>query len=351
MQFCCTQEHLHMPQNKNAHLRYRIIDQCLQQRNRSWSKVDLINAIDEALTEIDPNHDGVAERTLQEDLRFMRSIDGFNAPISHITRNRRRFYRYEDPSFRIHRSPVNRLEREAIAEVISIMDRFDGAPQFEWMQNTINLLEENLKLNRKTTRKLLIFDDNIDYIGWQHIRNLTKLIEGRRLLKIKYQPFAEEELELLFHPQLLREYNNRWFLMGWQDDKLNSQIEKPWNLALDRILKIEEIGPSSCNKEFDWDDYFSDIIGVSRREGEPQEVAVLVNETLLPYLETKPLHGSQKPAQKHNDGRYLIRYQLIPNYELEYQLLAFGEDLEVIKPKSLRRKMQSRIAATLKNYS
>ncbi len=339
-----------MPQNKNAYYRYRIIDRCLQERTRAWSKKELMAAIDQELAELDPSHDGISERTLQNDLKYMRSIDGFDAPITYRLKNKIRYYHYKDPDFRINRSPLNEQEREALETMISIFDRFDGAPQFDWLHDTVTRIEEKLKLNRRTNRKIIAFDDNIDYSGREHIRLLARFIEQDRLLKIDYQPFQEEARSFLFHPCLLKEYNNRWFVFGWLEEQDGKETTKPWNLSLDRITAIKDHGASQHKKSIDWEDYFSDIIGVSRLDHPVTEIQVLVNANLLPYLQTKPLHGSQKAAQRQADGRYLIRYKLIPNYELEYQLLAFGEALEVLKPQSLREKLKWRIDQMQKAY-
>lgn len=340
-----------MPQNKNAHLRYRVLDRCLQDRNRKWSKNDLINAIDEALAEVNPDHDGISVRTLQEDLRHMQSIDGFDAPIAYKTLERKRYYYYEDPDFRIYRSPLNEQEKEALKEMLAIFDRFDGAPQFEWMQDTIGRIEESLKLNRRSNKQIIVFDDNLDYTGRQFIRPLAKLIEAERKVKIRYQPFVEKEIVIFFQPRLLREYNNRWFLMGWAEPLSDENKALPWNLALDRIQELTDAGKSNLKREFDWEEYFNDIVGVSRNDKPVEEIVLKVHPKLLPYLETKPLHQSQRPAQKQEDGYYTLRYYLIPNYELEYQLLAFGEDLSILKPENLRNKLKDRIFQMLELYS
>lgn len=74
----------------------------------------------------------------------------------------------------------------------------------------------------------------------------------------------------------------------------------------------------------------------------------LTNE-LYPYIETKPLHGSQKVKEK-NENYTIIELELIPNYELESLILSYGEGVVIIAPESLREHVKNRIQLTLNNY-
>lgn len=71
-----------MPVNKNALLRYRTIDRCLQNRYRRWTLDDLIEACSDALYEFTGKSDSVSRRTVQLDIQKMRSEElGYCAPI------------------------------------------------------------------------------------------------------------------------------------------------------------------------------------------------------------------------------------------------------------------------------
>ncbi|MEO1436691.1 MAG: WYL domain-containing protein, partial [Bacteroidota bacterium] len=53
-----------MAQNKNALIRYRTIDKCLQNRARRWTLNDLIEACSQALYEFEGNDNPVSKRTV-----------------------------------------------------------------------------------------------------------------------------------------------------------------------------------------------------------------------------------------------------------------------------------------------
>jgi hypothetical protein len=59
------------------------------------------------------------------------------------------------------------------------------------------------------------------------------------------------------HPYHLKQYNNRWFLFGRNEEKNSST----WNLAIDRIMDITESSEKYIpNTEIDWFEYFDDSL-------------------------------------------------------------------------------------------
>jgi hypothetical protein len=54
-----------MAQNKNALIRYRTIDKCLQNSYRNWTLEDLIEACSDALYEYEGKDSNVSKRTIR----------------------------------------------------------------------------------------------------------------------------------------------------------------------------------------------------------------------------------------------------------------------------------------------
>ena len=70
-----------MSQNKNALLRYKIIDRCLNNTMKEYTFKDLKEEVDRVLLEKFPNYNGISEHQLRVDIRFMMSSEGYEAPI------------------------------------------------------------------------------------------------------------------------------------------------------------------------------------------------------------------------------------------------------------------------------
>lgn len=337
-----------MSKNKNAVLRYNVLDKCFQNIGRKYYFQDLLDVVNEALLEENPKSAGIQTRQLRDDIRFMKSNisgGGYSAPIVTIREGKKAYYRYSDPKFSINQRPLNSTEAEQLKNAISILQRFEGSPEFEWVNELAPMLNDQFGLKNES-KKVMGYDSNIDYIGYKYITPLFNAIVNERVLEIKYQPFGKSEQLYQFHPYYLKQYINRWFILG----KSNFDFESYQVLALDRILDIQEVAARYKVNNEDWDSYFYDMIGVSKPpEAKVEEVKLLFSKEQTPYVETKPLHPSQKSTVMEN-GELLVRLNLIINYELETKLLSFGEKVKVIAPKSLQTIIASRIAQAIKKY-
>lgn len=124
-------------------------------------------------------------------------------------------------------------------------------------------------------------------------------------------------------------------------------------LALDRIKEMKPVEKPAYidNQEFDADEYYKDVIGVTVNEGNrPQLVHLAVDRSNAPYVITKPLHHTQKIIAKSSDG-IEASIEVILNYELEREILGFGDSIVVLKPQRLRERIEQKLELAVKRYS
>ena len=333
-----------MPINKNALLRYHVLDKCFRNTGRRYFFEDLMQAVNEALQEEISGHGGISVRQLREDIRFMKSEAGYAAPIETFREGKKAYYRYEDPSFSINNSPINATEAEHLKTALTVLQRFEGAPQFEWVQELVPMLKDRFGLESKE-RGVMSYDTNIDYTGYDKIRPLFDAIINKRVLEVTYIPFGRDEITFFFHPAYLKQYNYRWFVFGLNEAAGHSA----WNMPLDRIHRMQETERKYIETDIDWNEYFDDIIGVTRREEEPEQVVLVFTVEQAPYVETKPLHLSQRQKRLDN-GELQVTLNVIPNYELETLILSFGEKVRVIGPERLKDRIRERLGKAVENY-
>lgn len=330
-----------MPINKNAYIRYKVLDRCFSNFGRKYFWEDLLEAVNNAL--IDNNGSGIARTQLYKDISFMESEAGFSIPLEKLRDGQRVYYRYEDRNFSIKNSPLSSIEADNIKSALFVLSRFKGLPQFEWVNELIPVLNDKLGF-ANDSKQVIYFDSNIDYLGINHIEPLFNAITSNRVLEIEYQDFKNPlPYKVVFHPYVLKQYNNRWFVFG-----LNEEFQNPfWNLALDRIQSINEVQNTYVISDIDWDDdYFYDIIGVTRMQDvEIQEVVLQFSPELVPYIQTKPIHPTQSKPKFLESGEMVVTIRVIPNYELERLILSYGERVKVIAPSSIQNSIQSRVQA------
>lgn len=113
-----------MPANQNALLRYKTIDRCLRNRYRRWTLDDLVDAVSDALYDMEGITKGVATRTVQSDIQMMRSDKmGYNAPII-VYDNK--YYKYEDPNYSISDSPVSTEDYKLMIQAIRLIENHNN---------------------------------------------------------------------------------------------------------------------------------------------------------------------------------------------------------------------------------
>jgi predicted DNA-binding transcriptional regulator YafY len=117
-------------------------------------------------------------------------------------------------------------------------------------------------------------------------------------------------------------------------------------MALDRINNIienNEVIYQTCN--IDFEEYFEDIVGVSNPEDlTVSKVVIELSSSIVPYILSKPIHGSQIIR----DNILYLNVKL--NYELESLILSYGEHMIVKEPEQLKKKLQKRIYNMTANY-
>lgn len=334
-----------MPTNKHALIRYQALDRCFRARGKQHFWEDLLEAVNEALYEYTGKDKGISRRQLFEDIKYMESDQGWAIPLEKHKYGRRVWYRYEDTDFSINKRPLNEDEAEQLKEALMTLSRFKGMPQFEWVDELVARLEAGFGL-RQGAERIIEFDENPYLKGSEHITTLFQAILGKQVLEVSYQGFKQAKpAKLRFHPYYLKQYNNRWFVFG-----LNEEFESLTNMALDRIQHVVVVkGKYEPNEDTDFAEFFEDVVGVTVPDTEVQQVDIRVSMGLWPYIASKPLHGSQKVVRKAKDA-VIIRLMLKLNYELQSVLLSYGEELEVLAPAELRATLRGRAKALAKHY-
>lgn len=323
-----------MPQNKDFALRIDIIDECLCNRYKKWVLQDLIDAVNEKLKERYGKK--ASKRTIQDDLKYLKEVKG--APIEKIKDGFKTYFLYGETDFSIKKLPVKHEDVQLLNDAIFVLRQVTDIKVFQEVDEVLNKLQNTVKATIENAPSIIQMEKHTIAAGTGYIESLFTAIKEKLPLRISYKSFkADKEEQYLFHPYLLKEYRNRWFVVGRKD---NAQLIT--NLALDRIKGIKNSNePFIENNLFNPDDFFNDLIGVSLPHGElAQPIELKVTSNQAPYIKTKPIHHTQEIIKEYKNGDILIRLWLIINYEFRAVLLSYGSDIEVMKPLSLREDLK-----------
>lgn len=335
-----------MPVNRNALIRYKTIDLSLQNKYRRWTLDDLMEACSEALYEYEGIDKGVSRRTVQLDIQLMRSDKlGYNAPIVVLEK---KYYTYEDSDYSIMNIPLSESDLNKLMETVDFLKQFKGFSHFRELDTMVQKLEDHIYSKKINRKPVIDFEKNDNLKGLEFLEILYQSIIRKNVLEISYQSFhARQANTFSFYPYLLKEFRNRWFLIG---SKTNSH--PLLNLAIDRIIDVK------CNEkiflemeEFNAEEYFRNVIGVTVNHGiQPEKMILFVNRKHAPYVLTKPIHPSQKLIEK-NDYGITISLEVQHNFELEKEILGLGDGIIVISPERLKANIIDRINNSIVQYN
>ena len=332
-----------MSTNKHAIIRYQTLDKCFRNVGRNYAIEDLVEECNKSIYEYTGKEEGIKKRQLYDDIRFMESEQGWSIELKKVKDGRRVFYKYEKSNYSISNQPLNETEANQLREALLTLDRFKGLPQYNWINEINARLESTFNLKQKN-ETIISFEQNEYLKGLEYIPVLYNAILYKKVLNIGYKSFNSDEIKsIIISPYYLKQYNMRWFLFGKSDN-----YETITNLALDIIESIDIVNKEYINSDIDFNEYFEDIIGVTIPNENVLNIVLKVDKTLIPYITTKPLHGSQ--IIYGTDNNFEVHLKLIPNYELETMILSFGEKIRVLEPIILVEKLKERINKMKNNY-
>ena len=339
-----------MATNKNALIRYKHLDMLLSDRHHYYDINDLTEKVNEML--YDDGFKTVTRRCIEKDLVYLTERP-FCAPIERTKRNGKNCVFYKNASFSIFKQEMSREERNLLREVLNTIGQFDGLDNFEWLEK----FKIGLGYNRH--RQIISFSNNPYLKNSNLLGTLFDYISNKVVIRLYYHTFNDTAIRSIdFHPYLLKQYNDRWFILGAADsDKVILTF------ALDRIDKVEPL-PEKKYKECheDLNERFEDIVGITYHANRPvSHILFWCSNDAQDYVITKPLHGSQIQYHGEEEKRLHAQYSsleggsffsidCIENFELITLLCSYGQNLIVLEPTSIRDEVFNRISVMVDKY-
>lgn len=337
-----------MAKSKHAFSRYKIINDCLSNPGRRFNIDKLVKQVNDVLLDQYDLERGVSKRQIYEDIKFMRSAEGYDAPIETYRDGQTMIYHYSDPDYDFAKHGLTQRDKMQMKEVAEFLEQFKNLEGFENYSEMATALKSSV-LQSDNQNPAIQFEINEFLQGREHLSSLYDYIINKKTLEIHYQPYGKVEEIVIVSPKFLKQYNNRWFLFSWSQkyDDLNI-------MALDRINEIKPSKIKYKKVDFSAIDYFDEIIGVTNiKEELSQDVILKFSQNRYQYVKSKPLHGTQfdyKDAD-NNSVENTIGINVKYNRELLSTILSFGSDVEVLAPASLRDKVKEEVVKQLNFYN
>ena len=194
------------------------------------------------------------------------------------------------------------------------------------------------------------FETASEFKGVDFIDKFYTAIDDRTAITFRYRAFGKKNEKQYdnFEPYILKEHKKRWYVVGKMDGEFRT-------FALDRVTEI--IGKMYEEFErvpFDPDTFWEDSMGIytswrdsnGNHRKDPIQISFKVKDgdklkdgnliENISYLESSPIHHSQKPKvlKKDADGYAKVNLKVIPDADVVRALRALGQNnLKEITPK------------------
>jgi len=314
-----------MPKTRKPQERAEILDELLA--HGDWTGNELLERVNEKLQDLDEKT--VDMRTLRRDLDYL-ELKG--APLHRPVKGDMT-YSY-DHKFSLKDVPLDSDELRALKQAINILRKVENFQMMDELDLIIGKLANRIHTNVPDNQTIVQFENHTSAKGSHWFSELFDSIREQTTLDISYHSYRyNEPKDYVLHPYLLKEYRNRWWLLG-RDEATNKVL----TLGLDRIQKFKVSKQEfKVNDLFHPDTFFDKVIGVSMDYGKsPEDIILKVNPVSVQHVESKPIHKCQEPVRKESDGSLIVKLNLIINYELKATILGFGDGIEVLEPLTLR---------------
>jgi predicted DNA-binding transcriptional regulator YafY len=334
-----------MPKNKSAAIRFRIIDQCINNRRHRFPSLEYMAERCSELLQTD-----ISTSTIEKDLAAMKQPEpvGFNAPIAYSKAEKG--YYYTETGFSISELSLEEEEWNALRFSAQLLYQYREVPVFSDFRNAIERINTRFSLGLDTDEpevsRFVQFETPNASNGQQWIDLIFSAIRNRLAVHFRYENIYKKKInEYQLEPYLLREHRNRWYMIGWNEERKDYLT-----FALDRISELQITGtPQQIRNDFHSAEFFRHATGIMEGTGKPVKVELIVKGPAARLLMLEPLHPSQVLMSQKGDT-IRLSVNVLVNEELKLRLLGLGPACTIIKPASLQASMKSLIAEMAANY-
>jgi predicted DNA-binding transcriptional regulator YafY len=217
------------------------------------------------------------------------------------------------------------------------------------MANSALAMIDTLK-DGKEVSNYLSLDSSDNLTGIELMEPLITAIKTKQVITFNHFNFQTEETKLItLHPYLLKEYRNRWYVYGE-----NEQDKKFSVYGIERISNLELKGNYFVRQSnFDPKIEFDKIIGVTLRSFEGnypvQDIVLSMTEEQGRYFKTLPWHPNHIVLVDTED-EFRLKLHLLPNYEFMQILYQYCDKVTVLEPQWLREFLKEKFKTSSNKY-
>lgn len=216
-----------------------------------------------------------------------------------------------------------------------------------WLYNTFSVI--NSLTNCYNIKERIILEHIPS--GQKHLQNIIDAMRENKVININYRSYRkDEENDVDVQVYCVKLFRQRWYMVGKASH--SHHYEQGLRIyALDRIQHLQ-IKDETFNFPNDWnaDEFFNGCFGIiADHKTDIQTVKLKVSPQQANYIRDLKIHESQEEIER-NEEYSIFKYFLRPEFDFQQELLWHGDDVEVIEPLWLRKKLSEKIIRMSNKY-
>jgi predicted DNA-binding transcriptional regulator YafY len=282
---------------------------------------------------------GVSVRQLGDDLKYMKAQ---GAPLEYNA-SERGWYYGEGGDIAFVEGKL--LTTDDVLNLRIAMETFNKInPQQQSSEDLSQVFQKIYTAARRwvkpgTVTKVIYFDPLPRYEGGKHLKFFLNAIEAFRRVSFEYLAYhASSPKTVEFDPWFLRHYDRRWYVGGFSHDPEEGFVR---TFPLERITGTPVTIGFFHDKppDFDAATYWKHIYGITIPPDRGVENVILEFTPLQGrYFLDTPFYEPFEVLER-DTVKLVVRFQLIPNMDLQRKLASFGAEVRVLAPQSLAETM------------
>ncbi len=295
---------------RESFARYSLIIKKLRTKPCSFKEIADYLALESEIQDYDFN---ISKRTFQRDVQDIRSL--YSIDIEY------------DFSQKVYVIESN-LQPEITERMFEAFDTFNAL-------NLSDRLSNHIHFEKRKPQ------------GTEHLYGLLHAIKNTLKIKFIYHKYWEDEYtERKLKPYALKEFRNRWYIIGQEDN--GDHIK---SFALDRLSALEILKEKfEMPADFNVNQHYKYCFGIVGPKAEqPKNIILSFTSFQGKYIKSLPLHESQQIlVDNENELRISLRVHI--NHDFFMELLSFGNEMKVIQPESLKAEIAKKARQVKKLY-
>ena len=316
-----------------------------------WTKEALLQEVNRQLREDNPATKPIAMRTLEKDIVDMETTFGLRIKRARLAG--KVHFAYASGAEGMHRANLNENEVALAHRFIQAMDRFKGAPAWDWwlhsrlaLQGQLGLIGSRLPDEEWQPR---VLESHLSKDERRWYETLVYAAFDRTPLRMAFAPGMGDRLERVAYrvDRLVPEADGVMALGTAWDAEAESFFQLI--VQLDEITSLDAVAvewPQAKEPEaFNWDAYAVNRMAlapgvVSSAEEDVVPVRVWVADRLAQRFLKEPMHGSQDMRIEPAAEGIIFNLSLVPDAQFVRFALQWGSDFQVLEPDEVRHALR-----------